>query len=92
MHQMGHCSPLEYPFCDPECAAEFQRAVEILATGADLELLGIEPDSRLAVEARKEVIALRVREYSQWRDEAEREYERSRPRRLEPVARRYFPF
>jgi hypothetical protein len=37
-------------------------------------------------------MALRVREYSQWRDNAEREYLQARPRQVEPVAKRYFSF
>lgn len=43
-------------------------------------------------EAVKEIAARRVREYSQWRDKAEREYAASRPRPRDPVARRYFSF
>jgi hypothetical protein len=89
---MGHCSPQEYAFCGPECEKQFNRVVDGLATGVPLDLIGAKPGSRLWLEAEKEIAARRVREYSQWRDNAEREYLESRPRRVEPVTKRYFSF
>jgi hypothetical protein len=60
--------------------------------GFPKELVGAQPGSRLWREAVKEIAARQVREYSQWRDNAEREYLETRPRRVEPVAKRYFSF
>ena len=89
---MGYCSPAEYPFCDWDCCNEFERVVT-LETGGDPSAFGVEPDSRLYREAVREVTAKRVREYSQWRDNAEREYAASRPRRLPSLWRsRYCGF
>jgi cytidylate kinase len=78
---MGHCSPSEFPFCDNDCEAEFRRVVDGIESRMPLEMLRVKPGSRLWVEAEKEIMARRVRDYTQRRDYAELEYERERRQR-----------
>jgi hypothetical protein len=75
-HQMGYCSPSEYAFWGPECEREFRRVVDLMATGAPVAMIGVRPGSRLWLEAEKEIMARRARDYTQARDYAELEYER----------------
>jgi hypothetical protein len=92
MHQMGHCSPAEYPFCGPDCEAAFERVVELLANNAPLDVVGVEEGSRLWREAMQEVSLREARERWQGRAQLEIDYYASRPRGLPNVAKRYFSF
>jgi hypothetical protein len=90
MHQMGHCSPCEYPFCGPSCESEFERVVDLLANTAPLDVIGVEEGSRLWREATKEVERRQARALWQGRAQLEIEYYASMPRGLPNVAKRYF--
>ena len=92
MHQMGHCSPAEYPFCGPPCEAEFERVVDLLATGGDPAAFGVDPKSLVYREAMQEVSRREARARWQGRAQLEIEYYASLPRRLPSVAKRYFSF
>ena len=85
-------SPIDDPWCSDSCEDEFSRVVGHIAAGGDASALELEPDSRLWREAVKEVAAMRRREMVQRREAAEMNYRQSRPKRREPVARRYFSF
>jgi hypothetical protein len=91
-HEMGYCSPLEYAFCGPSCETLFNRVVDMLLTGAPADMIGAKPGSRLWIEAQREISWREARASWQARDELVREYLETRPRRREPVARRYFSF
>ena len=92
MHQMGYCSPADFPFCDTECEASFQRVVELLATGGDPAAFGVDPNSLVYREATKEVERRQARALWQGRAQLEIDYYASLPRGLPNVARRYFSF
>jgi hypothetical protein len=91
-HQMGFCSPGEYPFCGPECEARLNRVVDGLMTRMPIEMLGVGSGDRVYEEAGKEVIRMRAREFTEWRDGVTQEWIQKRPRRVEPVAKRYFSY
>jgi hypothetical protein len=91
-HEMGYCSPLKYAYCDDTCRLKFERVVTRLMDGVPEELVGAEPGTRLWSEAHKEISRREARGRWQQRDELVRQYLATRPRRREPVARRYFPF
>jgi hypothetical protein len=92
LHEAGHCSPLEYPFCGPDCEKQFNRVVEAIETLMPLDMVGAKPGSKLWIEAQREISWREARASWQARDELVREYLETRPRRREPVARRYFSF
>jgi hypothetical protein len=92
LHEMGHCSPIEFAFCGPACEKRFNKVVDMLSTGAPLDMVGAKPGDRVYEQAMKEISARRVRDFTQQRDWLERQYLETRPRRLEPVAKRYFSF
>jgi hypothetical protein len=89
-HQMGHCSPAEYPYCDDKCRLKFERVVEGIATGVPLDLLGAKPGSRLWLEAEKEISRIEARGLWQARAGLEIDYYETLPRRRASVAKRYF--
>jgi hypothetical protein len=90
-HEVELISPAEFPWCDDECRQVFVETVRGLIDGCSLEQLGIDPDSRLALEAAKEVWAYRRAEVIYARDVKEAQYLRNRPGRRDWVKRRYFP-
>jgi hypothetical protein len=90
LHEMGHCSPAEWPYCSSKCEATFNKVVDGLATGVPLDLVGARPGSRLWLEAEKELARRAVRSFSADREFAERQYLETRPRRADPVWKRYF--
>ena len=93
LHDAGHhVAPALYPFCGPECERQFERTVERLVDGVPLEIVGCKPGSRLHSEALKEISQREARALWQQRDELVREYLETRPRRREPVVKRYFSF
>jgi hypothetical protein len=90
LHTMGHCSPQEFPYCDSNCEKLFLRVVERMIEGVPEELVGARPGSRLWLEAEREIGRRRVRAFSEDRQYAEDSYLRNRPRRSDPVWKRYF--
>jgi hypothetical protein len=91
-HEVEFISPAEFPWCDHECREFFAEAVQGLIDGCSPEQLGIDPDSRLAQEAAKEVWAYHRSEVLYARDLAEQRYLQSRPGRRDQVWRRYFGY
>jgi hypothetical protein len=87
---MGHCSPAEFAFCDDACRRRFDSVVERLESGVPADLVGARPGDRVYAEALKEISRRRVRAYSEDRQYAEDSYLRNRPRRSDPVWKRYF--
>jgi hypothetical protein len=55
-------------------------------------MIGAKPCDRVYEQAMKEISARRVRDFTQQRDWLERQYLETRPRWVEPVAKRYFSF
>jgi hypothetical protein len=84
-YELVYGSPSELAWCSDECRAEFERVVEHLVAGGDLEELGVDHESRLAIEALKESGARRRRDMVERREVREREAVRSRPRKMPPV-------
>jgi hypothetical protein len=91
-HQVEFISPAEFPWCDDKCREIFVEAVQGLVAGCSPEQLGIDPDSRLAQEAAKEVWRCHRAEVIDARDLAERRYLQTRPGRRDQVWRRYFEY
>jgi hypothetical protein len=92
-HDAGHhIAPGAYPYCDQSCEREFNRVVEAIETRMPLDMVGAKPGSKLWIEAQREISWREARASWQARDELVREYLETRPRRREPVARRYFSF
>jgi hypothetical protein len=81
-------SPLELAWCSDECRREFEHIVAHLDAGGDLADFGLDPGSRLASEAGKEVAARRRSDIIAAREMREREVLSNRPKpmgKLYPV-------
>jgi hypothetical protein len=61
---MGHSSPSEYAFCDHLCQRQFNRVVDMLATGAPPDMIGAKPGDWVYEQAMKEISARRVRDFT----------------------------
>jgi hypothetical protein len=92
LHEAGHCSPIEYPYCDDKCRLKFERVVDQLSSGVPLDWVGAKPGSRLRLEAEKEISRIEARGLWQARARLEIDYYETLPRRRASVAKRYFSF
>jgi hypothetical protein len=91
-HEMGHCSPSEYAFCDSACEKLFNRVVDGLESRVPPDWLGASPGDRVYQEAQREISRREARGLWQARARLEIDYYETLPRRRASVAKRYFSF
>jgi hypothetical protein len=89
-HEMGYCSPVEFAFCDSKCEKHFNHVVDMLSTGAPLDMIGAKPGSQLWAEAEKEIARREARFCWQARESLVQDYLETLPRQRASVAKRYF--